>query len=98
LPAFGRGSSESRALAGSDHTRIADTHATWRETAMPVLSALKARVASIRRFFAGERGLAVTEYGMLVAFIAIVLIAIVGIFGSQITSWFASKAGQVTSI
>jgi Flp pilus assembly pilin Flp len=65
---------------------------------MLVLTALRARMASIRRFLSGEQGLAVTEYGMLVAFIAIVLIAIVGIFGSQITSWFASKAGQVTSI
>jgi len=44
-----------------------------------------------------DEGLAITEYGMLVAFAAIVLIAVVTIFASQITSWFAARTGQITT-
>jgi Flp pilus assembly pilin Flp len=65
---------------------------------MPILTALRARLASMRRFLADDTALAISEYGMLVAFIAIILIAIVGIYGSQLTSWFAAKSGQITSI
>jgi Flp pilus assembly pilin Flp len=44
-----------------------------------------------------ERALAITEYAMLVAFICLLLVAVVSIFGSQISSWFAARVGGVTT-
>jgi Flp pilus assembly pilin Flp len=52
----------------------------------------------IRKFLTSDEGIAVTEYGLLVALVAIALIAVVTIFGSQISSWFAAKTGQITTV
>ena len=52
----------------------------------------------VREFLKSEKGIAVTEYGLLVALIAIALIAVVTVFGSQISSWFESKTGKITSV
>ena len=52
----------------------------------------------IRKFVKGEEGIAVTEYGLLIALVAILLIGVVTLFGSQISSWFAAKTGQITSV
>lgn len=45
----------------------------------------------------GDEALAITEYGMLVALIAVILIAVVTIFGSQIASWFTARTTAVTT-
>jgi Flp pilus assembly pilin Flp len=52
----------------------------------------------IRKFITSEDAIAVTEYGLLVALIAIALIAVVTVFGNQITSWFQRKTGQITTV
>jgi len=52
----------------------------------------------IRKFLRSEEGIAVTEYGLLVALVAIALIAVVTIFGSQISSWFTAKTSQITTV
>lgn len=52
---------------------------------------------AIRKFIKGEEAIAVTEYGLLVALIAVVLIGVVLIFGQQISSWFSTKTGQITT-
>jgi Flp pilus assembly pilin Flp len=52
---------------------------------------------NIRRFFADTRAIAVTEYGLLIALVAVLLIGVVTIFGSSISSWFAAKTNSVTS-
>jgi Flp pilus assembly pilin Flp len=39
----------------------------------------------------------VTEYGLLIALVAVVLIAAVLIFGTAISAWFGAKTGQITS-
>ena len=52
----------------------------------------------IRTFFRNDEAIAVTEYGLLVALIAIALIAVVTIFGTQISDWFARKTGQITTV
>jgi pilus assembly protein Flp/PilA len=49
-------------------------------------------------FVKGEEGIAVTEYGLLIALVAILLIGVVTLFGSQISSWFSAKTGQITSV
>jgi Flp pilus assembly pilin Flp len=52
---------------------------------------------AVRRFWNDESAIAVTEYGLLVALVAVLLIGVVAIFGSQIKSWFAEKTGAITT-
>ena len=47
---------------------------------------------STRNFFSNEEGAALAEYGILVAFIAIVAIAAVTFFGSRISAKFSQYA------
>lgn len=57
-----------------------------------------------RRFMTRIRGLgstdgiAITEYGMLIALVALALIAVLSIFGGGISSWFSTKTGQITTV
>jgi len=51
----------------------------------------------IRRFVRDDSGIAVTEYGLLIALVAVLLIGVVTIFGSSISSWFANKTNTLTS-
>ena len=50
-----------------------------------------------RNFLRGEEAIAVTEYGLLIALVAVLLIGVVTIFGSSISSWFANKTNKITS-
>ncbi len=53
---------------------------------------------ALRKFLRQEDAIAVTEYGLLIALVAIALIAVVTVFGKQISSWFARKTGQITTV
>lgn len=53
---------------------------------------------SIRKFLKNDEAIAVTEYGLLIALVAIALIAVVSVFGTQISSWFSRKTGQITTV
>ena len=56
-----------------------------------------ARIAlAARRFMSNEEGAALAEYGILVAFIAIVAITAVTFFGSRISAKFSSLANSFT--
>ncbi len=44
-----------------------------------------------------DDALAITEYGMLIALVALALIAVLTIFGGAISSWFARKTGTITT-
>jgi len=50
---------------------------------------MKKIMASVRRFAADDEGAALAEYGILVAFIAIVAIVAVTFFGSKISAKFS---------
>jgi pilus assembly protein Flp/PilA len=52
---------------------------------------------AIRRFLKDESAIAVTEYGLLIALVAVLLIGVVTIFGSSISSWFSNKTTKITS-
>jgi pilus assembly protein Flp/PilA len=52
---------------------------------------------SIQQFLRDEGGQDVVEYGLLIATIAIVVLIGVGIFGSQISSWFGNLATRITT-
>lgn len=49
-----------------------------------------------RNFFLTEDGAALAEYGILIAFIAIVAITAVTFFGSQISSKFSQYANSLS--
>ena len=55
------------------------------------------RMESVARFLREEDGQDVVEYGLLIATIAIVVLIGVGIFGSQINTWFENLAGRITT-
>ena len=54
-------------------------------------------LTQVRRFVREDEGIAVTEYGLLIALVAVLLIGVVTIFGSSISSWFAAKTNSITS-
>jgi pilus assembly protein Flp/PilA len=49
---------------------------------------------AVRRFIADDAGAALAEYGILVAFIAIVAIVAVTFFGSKISAKFSELANS----
>jgi pilus assembly protein Flp/PilA len=49
----------------------------------------------LRRFVREEEGQDLTEYGMLVAFIAFVVLVSVTLFGTNLNSWWGTVAGNV---
>jgi len=57
-----------------------------------------------RRFLArvkslgSTEGIAITEYGMLIALVALALIAVLSVFAPGIANWFAAKTGQITTV
>lgn len=53
--------------------------------------------AGLAQFWGDEQGIAITEYGLLIALIAILLIGVVTAFSSSITSWFTAKTNSITS-
>jgi pilus assembly protein Flp/PilA len=52
----------------------------------------------IRNFIKSEDAIAVTEYGLLVALVAVLLIGVVTIFGSSIKSWFSARTASITTV
>ena len=52
----------------------------------------------IQKFFKSDDAIAVTEYGLLVALVAVLLIGVVTIFGSSIKSWFAARTATITTV
>jgi pilus assembly protein Flp/PilA len=53
---------------------------------------------AVTRFIKSDEGIAVTEYGLLVALVAVLLIGVVSIFGSSIKSWFAARTASITTV
>jgi Flp pilus assembly pilin Flp len=64
----------------------------------PPFLATRGKEGPIRQFIGDESGIAVTEYGLLIALVAILLIGVVTLFASQIASWFSAKTSQITSL
>ena len=54
-------------------------------------------MSAVNRFASSESAIAVTEYGLLVALVAVLLIGVVAIFGSSIQSWFAARTSTITT-
>ena len=58
---------------------------------------LRSMVGLVRQGWRDEDGIAITEYGLLIALVAILLIGVVTVFSSSIVSWFSAKTDKVTS-
>ena len=53
-------------------------------------------ITNVRKFLADENGAALAEYGVLVAFIAIVAITAVTFFGSKVSAKFSQLGNSFT--
>ena len=92
--------------AEGDDIRLVKEKDQWRMTApleAPAASAeIDSLITSVESLeveaVAMESPTAVTEYGLLVALVAILLIGVVTIFGSSITSWFKARTEMITTI
>ena len=58
-------------------------------------SALQKMAATIRAIFTNEKGATATEYSLLVGLIALVIVAGVTLFGSNLQTFFSSLATTV---
>jgi len=59
---------------------------------------MRRSAGGLQRFVRSEEGIAVTEYGLLVALVAVLMIGVVTVFGSSIKSWFADRTSQITTV
>src|SRR5215203_3245811 len=64
----------------------------------PLLTSRRFPMRRLARLARSDEAIAVTEYGLLVALIAVLLIAVVAVFGSSISSWFAARTSQITTV
>jgi len=58
---------------------------------------LRSMEGLIRQVWSDEEAIAITEYGLLIALVAILLIGVVTMFSSSIASWFSAKTNKITS-
>jgi pilus assembly protein Flp/PilA len=49
----------------------------------------------IRRFAGEEDAVAITEYGILLALLAVILVAAVNLFGTNLTAWWNGNVATV---
>ena len=58
---------------------------------------LRSMAGLFQQVWRDEQGIAITEYGLLIALVAILLIGVVTMFSSSIASWFSAKSNKITS-
>ena len=58
---------------------------------------MKRITEATRRFLNDESGIAATEYGLLVALVAVAFVAILRTFGTNLSSWFGRVTTSLTS-
>ena len=51
----------------------------------------------LKRFFAEEEGQTLVEYGLLIALIALVVIAVLSILGNKVSNTFKAVNNQLTN-
>lgn len=54
-------------------------------------------IAGIKDRFESEKGATATEYSLLIAFIAFIIIVGVTVFGNALSAWFSALGAEVTS-
>ncbi|MDQ0663519.1 pilus assembly protein Flp/PilA [Arthrobacter ulcerisalmonis] len=61
-----------------------------------LMVSMTAFIAGIREHFSSEKGATATEYSLLIAFIAFIIIVGVSFFGSSLSTWFSTLGTTVT--
>ena len=61
-------------------------------------SVVRRSVERMKTFFRSTDGIAITEYGLLMALVALALIAVIAVFAPGISSWFSNRTAQVTTV
>lgn len=62
-----------------------------------LLVSMTAYIAGIKDRFDSEKGATATEYSLLIAFIAFLIIAGVTVFGNALGAWFTTLGSTVTA-
>ncbi len=52
----------------------------------------------IAKFLKADDAIAVTEYALLIALVAVALVAAVLAFGTSLRNWFTAKTSQITTV
>jgi pilus assembly protein Flp/PilA len=60
-----------------------------------LMVSMMAYMAGVKDRFSSEKGATATEYSLLVAFIALLIIAGVTLFGNALNNWFSTLASRV---
>ncbi|MHC6592123.1 Flp family type IVb pilin [Arthrobacter sp. C152] len=63
----------------------------------PLMVSVLALVAGIKERLSSEKGATATEYSLLVAFIALLIIVGVGLFGTALNNWFSNLGSTVAT-
>lgn len=51
----------------------------------------------VRKFLKSEDGAIIAEYGLLLAMVAVTLVAVVTLFGGDISTWFKRQVDTITT-
>ena len=51
----------------------------------------------VRKFLKSEDGAIIAEYGLLLAMVAVTLVAVVTLFGGNISAWFKAQVDHITT-
>jgi|RhiMethySRZTD1v2_1073278.scaffolds.fasta_scaffold627455_1 Flp pilus assembly pilin Flp len=51
----------------------------------------------VRKFLKNEDGAIIAEYGLLLAMVAVTLVAVVTLFGGNISTWFKAQVDHITT-
>ncbi len=62
-----------------------------------LLVSMTAFIAGIKDRLSSEKGATATEYSLLIAFIAFIIIVGVSLFGTALSNWFSTLGTTVTS-
>lgn len=60
-----------------------------------LMVSMMAFVAGVKDRFSSEKGATATEYSLLVAFIALLIIAGVTLFGNALSGWFSTLGSRI---
>lgn len=65
---------------------------------MSIGSVVRRSMDRMKDFWSEDEGIAITEYGLLMALVALALIAVIAVFAPGISSWFSNRTSQVTTV
>ncbi len=65
---------------------------------MSIGSVVRRSMDRMKNFWSADEGIAITEYGLLMALVALALIAVIAVFAPGISSWFSARTSQVTTV